>query len=314
MARSKSFGSTFRKALSVLALLALAWAYGQFRPEFADSLELGSDRAPARVDASVRVVSWNLRRFGDPEHPTDLARLDEGLDKVDADLIALQEIMQEQGLAELRPQWQSRLSQGGGRGHQRLGFWWDPKRVRLVREPVELEELAMGGSVRPGLLATFESAEGIRFQALVVHLKAKAEGLDLRRQQWEKLARSAEAEADPSLPLVVLGDFNATGGEEGSPRDEREALAARLSSVGLQSVPNPAGCSAYWQGPKRDAWLDASQLDFIWTRGFEPTQAWPGAHCGRHRCDAMRHTPAHPDPDYAGVSDHCPLVVDLLPG
>jgi endonuclease/exonuclease/phosphatase family metal-dependent hydrolase len=311
LARAKSFGSTIRKALSVLVLIAFAWIYSQFRPEFADSLELGSDRAPTRAEASLRVVSWNLRRFGDPEHPTDLVRLGESLDKVDADLIALQEIMDAKGLETLRPEWETRLSRGGGRGHQHVGFWWNPARVRLKSEPTEIEELTMGGSVRPGLLATFESVDGLRFQALVVHLKAKSEGLELRRRQWEHLARAAQEETQDALPLIVLGDFNATGDEQVSARDEREALAIRLASAGLKSVPNPAGCSAYWQGIKRDAWLDASQLDLVWTRGFEPTQAWAGAHCGRHRCDTIRHTRAHPDPDYQGVSDHCPLVVDL---
>jgi endonuclease/exonuclease/phosphatase family metal-dependent hydrolase len=219
--------------------------------------------------------------------------------------------MDEGVLASMRPAWRQALSRGGGRGHQHVGFWWDPTRMKLIGEPREFKSLAMGGRVRPGLLAEFESVEGLRFAALVVHLKAKSDGQELRREQWQTIASIARKEANSDLPLVVLGDFNSTGSPQLSAQGERAAMQKVLGTVGLELVTNSEGCSAYWQGAKRDAWLEASLLDLVWTRGFAPTQAWPGAHCGIHSCERFRSTRTHPDLDYRRVSDHCPIVVDL---
>ena len=133
----------------------------------------------------------------------------------------------------------------------------------------------------------------------------------MRHEQWEAIVRIVNKEAQADLPLVLLGDFNATGSTQESAQAERTAASKQFSKVGLVALPNREGCSAYWQGRKRDAWLEASLLDLVWTRGFEPAQVWAAAQCGVHRCERFRSTPAHPDLDYTRVSDHCPIVMDL---
>ena len=322
MARSRRRAPAWTFVLVVLGLVLYATFADQLRP----ALDLGRDLPPAADDEALRVASWNLRRLGDPEARHDLERLGAELDELDVSLFALQEIHDAAPLAKLRPEWRHVLSEGGGRGHQRLAFWWDPARVEAEGEPVEYAELSMGGSVRPALAQHFvDRASGRRFWAVTVHLKAMPEGADLRREQWDLLATRLEGLRRESAeePLLLLGDFNVTGAEgspKGDPPDadhspearELAALEQRFGAIGLDRVVNAAGCSAYWDGEKRDATKVPSELDLIWVSGaLGATDAWPGMHCARHSCQNLRSTSAYPDLDYLVVSDHCPVVTDL---
>ena len=40
----------------------------------------------------------------------------------------------------------------------------------------------------------------------------------------------------------------------------------------------------------------------------------PTAHCARNACNSFRSTTAYPDPHFEGISDHCPVVLDLRRG
>jgi len=279
--------------------------------------------APPPNPGGLRLVTWNLHNFPDPEQ--DLLRLRAQLDELDADVLALQEIRDVAALRELLPGWEVHASAAGGRGGQKLAIAFDPRAVELIGAPLEHERLSLDGRVRPGLRAYLRArGSGLDFHLIVVHLKAMPGGYGEREEQWRRLVEivrriptrePGRADAD----VVIAGDFNTTGREGGTRDEELAALAAALAPVGLRRVTPEHGCTAYWDGPTRDAWKEPSDLDHVWVAGLH--DAVPAAQlaraagpCAAFRCDRFRSTPAYPQPDYERVSDHCPVVVDLGPG
>ena len=271
---------------------------------------------PAPRADRLRVVSWNLRNFpGDH----DLHRLRDRLEELRPQVLAAQEVLDPEALARALPGFRWQASRGGGRHGQRLVIGWDPDRVEHLAS-AEHDELSMDGHVRPALSAYLRDREGgLAFHLVVVHLKATRSGLPTRREQWPRLARVVTelAVTEPRDPdVLVVGDFNVAGGEELSAERELEALGLALAPAGLEPWESVGGCTAYWEGSRRDAWWEPSRLDLVWSAGFaelapDRRRAWPSAHCSRHRCDPMHATAHHPDPDLQGISDHCPIVVDL---
>jgi endonuclease/exonuclease/phosphatase family metal-dependent hydrolase len=285
-------------------------------PSVASSDSKGTEQAnPARVGVggTMRIATWNLRNFGAKHQKHDLERLRAQLDTLDADVIAVQEIVDPEALRRVRPDWELTLSRGGGRGGQHLGLWADPARARVV-EGRDEARISLGGTVRPAFVArvadTHDASRDLG--VIVVHLKARPEGADARRRQWPSLVELVGELARADSEVVVLGDFNVTGGDDRDAAAELVDLEKTLSRADLHRVPVRGGCSAYWQGRKRDQWLEPSLLDLVWVRGVTtPGPAHPGAHCGAHTCQTFRSSRAYPDLDYRGISDHCPVVVDL---
>lgn len=300
----------------VVLALVLAWALAGERLRGLLGLQ-GDGAAPAKSAGRLRVATWNLRNF--PGEDQDRARLRTRLLELGADVIAVQEVRDAAALRELMPGWELALSEAGGRGGQRLGFLYDPAALELVGAPREHRELAMGGSVRPGLSGYLRARDGgPDFHVMVVHLKARGEGYSLRREQWRVLAEIAQEIARSDGDLIVLGDFNATGPPRGAPGEELGLLEEHLGGVGLRRVANDAGCSVYWDGGRRDAWHEPSQLDLVWVGDFKEggaeARVVPTLHCARHACAAFRSTQTYPERDYADLSDHCPLIVDFERG
>ena len=301
--------------LLVAALVLLYWLFGE---RVRDGLGLPGDGAAPLKRAGLRLVTWNLRNF--PEPTQDPARLRERLHGLGADLLAVQEIHEPAALQALLPGWQLALSEQGGRGGQRLGVAFAPSVLELVGAAREHPELGMDGYVRPGLSAYLRArGGGPDFHVLVVHLKARSDGHELRVRQWAVLAGLAGDLLRRDPDLVVLGDFNATGPVGGSPEQEIAALEMALGAVGLRRLASREPCSVYWDGVRRDAWKEPSLLDLVWVAGLSEgidaaTQVLPLHHCARHHCQTFRSTDAHPEPDYADLSDHCPVVVDLGAG
>lgn len=281
------------------------------------SLRTASSSVPAARDDRLRVVSWNLRNFpGDH----DLPRLRAHLDRLRPQVLALQEVLDPDALTLLRPDFRWHASVHGGRhGPQRLVLGWDPEAVELVR-PIEHDALSMDGRVRPGLSAYLRSKQGgPDFHLMVVHLKATRDGHPVRVEQWSRLGRAIDriqATGPVDEDLLVVGDFNVAGGKEVPAQQERRALEDALRPRGLRPWPEVGGCTAYWDGRRRDAWLEPSALDLVFGAGLAEVPAserrsWPGAHCARHGCAPIHASEHHPEPDLHGVSDHCPMVIDL---
>lgn len=299
----------------VAALVLLYWLFGE---RLRGELGLPGDGAAPGKGAGLRVATWNLHNFPDPQQ--DLSRLHDRLAGLDADLLAVQEVVDPTALQTLLPGWQLALSEQGGRGHQRLGIAFDPARLELLEPAREHPQLGMRGHVRPGFSAYLRArGGGPDFHALVVHLKARPEGHPLRVQQWSLLAAIVGDLLRRDPDLILLGDFNPTGPEGGSPQQEIAALEAVLGPVGLRRVAPSEPCSAYWDGARRDAWQEPSLLDLVWVAGLHPdvdasARARPLHHCARHHCQAFRSTQSHPEPDYVDLSDHCPVLLDLAAG
>lgn len=316
-----------RRRTQGLAAIAFALLLAGFWWAFGDRLrsDLGLAGAPIPAREGLRVVSWNLENFtGDP-NTHDLERLREVVLELDPDVLALQEINDPEAIAELLPEFEMVASEAGGRGHQKLAIAWRPDRVERIVGPIEHAELSLGGRVRPGLSAYLRGREGPDLWLVVVHLKAMSEGIDQRRQQWPELVAIAEAAgrrrpgAEPAdRDLLIVGDFNSTGPPGGIWADEQRELAAALAPAELHRIPSLGGCTAYYEGRRRDAWKEPSEIDLMWVRGLEEsldgaTRLQTGTHCARQSCQPFRSTDAYPEPDYEGLSDHCPVVLDLTP-
>lgn len=265
----------------------------------------GSRPDPAQT---LVVMSWNLENFpGDH----DVARMAARIATIDPHVIAVQEVLDPAALASLAPDRRATISAKGGARGQKLGLLVDGDTT--IADVVEHATIEHGGRVRPAL-SSHVSVGAVDFHLVVVHLKATPEGLPIRRLQWAALADLlARITLHPDRDMIVVGDFNATGNGDLSATDEREALAAVLQPLGIRPVAIDGGCSAYWDGRRRDAWLEPSLLDLVFVRGFEGAdlRARTIGACAAHACAPLRSTQAHPDPDIAGTSDHCPLVLEI---
>jgi endonuclease/exonuclease/phosphatase family metal-dependent hydrolase len=283
----------------------------------------GSPDGPDTSDDRLAVASWNLHNFPDTEPPNhDRRRMRARIGAVAPHVLAVQEVRDPAALAELLPDRRVLLSEHGGAHGQRLGIAVD-ERVEVVGELVEHRALELGGRVRPAVSAYLRVPDpaNVDLHVVVVHLKAMPRGHAQRRLQWAMLA-----EVIARLPLVgagagdhdilVIGDFNTTGPEGGDAADERAELAAVLGAVGLRALDIAGGCSAYWDGERRDAWLEPTLLDLAFVGGpafadRERVVAVPLGACAKESCAPLRSTPAYPAAEVVGMSDHCPVLVRL---
>ncbi len=308
------------RIVGALVVLVAVPLYAYFGDAIREQLGLGRRGLPPRGDDTLRIATFNLENF--PGDHQDLERLRETLLGLEADLVAVQEVKDPEALQQLVPELALEVSKGGGRGHQRLGFLYDPATLEIVGEPTEHAGLTLGGRVRPAYSARLRAIpEGPDFFVVVVHLKAMPDGLDERERQWPQLLSLIERMRAEDPDVIVLGDFNVVGGPDGadSESEELDRLDELLEGASLVRIPNETGCSAYWDGARRDAWKEPSLLDLIYVASLEEadvstSRAHAGGHCGRHRCQPLRSTKAHPDLDYARVSDHCPVVMDVTAG
>lgn len=291
------------RAIMGVSAVALVVAYVLFGDAFKRSTGIGTDAPPPKAPGSVRVVSWNLRNF--PSDDQDRRGIARELGKIDADVVALQEVLDIEAVESLLTDYDFVHSKAGGRGEQYLAI--GVRKGEVLVDSQEHPELAMGGSVRPGLSATALIGPH-RFEVLTVHLKATPDGYDLRQRQWTQLEALAQAALEDGDPLLVVGDFNATGAPGGDPVDERTALSIALQPM-VPAFPIE-GCSAYWEGERRDAWKEPSLLDFGFASGIEVTATVRGT-CGRHRCKPLRSSSDYPNPKYEDLSDHCPVIFDI---
>jgi len=280
----------------------------------------GAQGGPDTRDDRLAVVSWNLHNFAeDGEH--DLPRMRARIEASAPHVLAVQEVRDPAALAALLPDRRVLVSAHGGSHGQALGLAIDD-RVDIVGGLVEHRALELGGRVRPAVSAYLRVPQAqLDLHVVVVHLKAMPEGHALRRLQWAMLA-----EVIARLPLVgagagdddvlVIGDFNTTGPEGGDAADERAELAAVLGAVGLRALDLAGGCSAYWDGERRDAWLEPSLLDLAFVGGpafadAEQVVATPLGACAKEGCAPLRSTQAYPAAEIVGMSDHCPVLVEI---
>jgi len=274
--------------------------------------------APARA-TDLKLATWNiawltLRASGDPDLPRgvtartapDFARLAAYARRLEADVVALQEIDGPEAAARVFDTRAYQFHFADERDVQRSGFAWR-RELRVARNP-DLAALDLRPQARFSLRrgADVTVGEGrARLRLLSVHLDAgcREAPLDRGDRQCEGLARQSAILAEwvrdrraEGIAFAILGDFNRRldgAGEE----MWRELSAAAPLTRATAGVSNPC-------------WTDARGgrpfIDHVVLGG--PAREWMVQNSLRVLVYAER--------DFAQrdrLSDHCPVSLRLRP-
>ena len=310
-----------------LRLLALVALFGCAR------VESESAPVPEVSEGHFRVATWNIRFF--PEPSTDVERTGQVLADLDADLIAVQEIADADALAGLLERvnadlalraldsgmasprhYRFVLADSGGHGGQYVGYIYDENAVRLT-DVETLTRLQMTPDLRPGLFARVRSQRGdLDFQIIVMHTDSGTQDRDYqnRLEFLDSLQVELDGRLDVDADVLVLGDLNTMGRlAEGSlPRVRAEQeiadLDERARDMGLRRLSNSPACTEYYRG--RGSFLDHILVTTAMAEAPSEAVARVFGYCAETDCQ-----PVDPDLmpyDYVHVSDHCPVVIDLI--
>jgi endonuclease/exonuclease/phosphatase family metal-dependent hydrolase len=273
---------------------------------------------PAHAQQEIKLSTWNiawltLKPAGHPELPRDLyartpddfALLRRYADRLDADIVALQEIDGEAAAARLFDPAEYAIHLTDERDIQRPGFAVRHG-LRVVRNP-DLAELDIRArarfSLRRGADITVEAPSGARLRLLSVHLDAGCRedplepspprDCDGLAHQARVLARWVEARRREGVAFAVLGDFNRRM------HDRDDFL--RIVEAGTPLVRPTAGFSSPCWATARGGWPFVSHLllggpasDWLVPRSLAVL-----AYAERDRNYRER------------LSDHCPISVRL---
>ena len=168
---------------------------------------------PVEPPGTLRVASWNLRKFTGERRGVDYARIRSIIEENGFHVIAVQELFgDEDGLdrlsEELGGDWRGVTSARSGETGERLGFLYDARRVELLDRG-----FVVGGGdfLRRPYVARFRSG-GFDFSLVNVHLPSG--DADRRRDEAGRLAALVDRAVLPvgtgERDVIVLGDFNTT--------------------------------------------------------------------------------------------------------
>lgn len=273
-------------------------------------------------------TTYNIRNFdynSSLANSTDLRELDNIFRRVNTDFLAVQEIKNKyffKKFIELNYQdYQVSISSCGGSGNQKLGFVFRKSKFKLVKF---VEDLSFSNSkkskkgcssLRPAYIGYFQVKNSHKkFVAISVHLKAGDgdRNFQRRNEQYVKLAALVKRlKREGHSNIVVMGDFNTTGFI--SQNTDYNNFRTMLAQSTMENKTNSASCSAYWSGHDNDDSNQSSKLDHVvMSKNFlgkrvESVKLY--AHCERFKCASQNED--HMGVSYDGVSDHCPLQVNL---
>lgn len=254
---------------------------------------------------------------------TDLELAVEILDKLDFDVLAVQEINDPRAFEELL----ARLGRKNGHRYeakfsteyphaQNTGIVVRADRAR-IESPKVHAEIATRPTMRAGFSARIVSAKegGADFGMLVLHLASGDSG-GREKLRATQAGFAAKVVADLKSEwrdedFVVVGDFNTAGHEE-----ELRAFdpAIAQSGSGLTRQKNESACTTYHTKGK-DPLLVPSWIDHVYTSSFaERDTSVPivsGAHCAERSCQPFESSGPESGTSYWGVSDHCPVYFEI---
>ncbi len=183
-----------------------------------DKPETSAAQTP-RTRQGLRLASWNLEWLNTqgrgvvPRSDADLARLARYAARLDPDIVAVQEVAQEESLARVFPSDRYRIHLAQQGGAQKTGFAY--RKDLEVRVMPDLDALSEHG-LRAG--SDLEvTIDGRHVRLLAVHLKAFCvkPDIDTESHDCERLAeqvptveRWIDARAKAGEAFAVLGDFN----------------------------------------------------------------------------------------------------------
>lgn len=244
----------------------------------------------------VRVATFNIENF--PKNTRQIVRAFEEIRALDAPIVAVQEITNAEVFAtaarrRLGDTWRFEFAETGSVLEHRIGVLYDSSVVRHVKTRVHDGTVLDGGRHKPVLDVEF--AVGKRhLRVLVLHFKAGGENHPVRTRQHAALRKIIADVKKSGQPVIVLGDFNATGDAD------REDLARQ----DLRWLTQPLACTHF-----RTQYNDGcprSRLDHVLsTQPAREVKAYGG--CATDGCDWQDRCPLYA----AEVSDHCPVLVDV---
>jgi endonuclease/exonuclease/phosphatase family metal-dependent hydrolase len=331
--------SRFLVVSVVLAIVAVALAAVVLRNDLRCAGFVGPGVTAAELPqpcppGRLRIATWNLRNFPLDERrgdaavgylsQTNICDLEGALEGLGADVLGLAEIRDARRFppilrrAEGVRRYRVAMSRHGGRSGQRLAIAWDDRVLEAVGSPVEIREVALDEGLRPAIALRLRSRSdpGADLTVVQVHLKSSPSGYQTRMAQHRALVEWLRREHGTGSGgrLVVMGDFNSTGGKRRSAAGELADADRLYDRIGLARTINATGCSEYWEGGgEPDGLLVPSLLDHIWLRGFGDgvPQAMSWLHCRRRECAPFESRAGNEDGTFWDVSDHCPVTVDL---
>jgi endonuclease/exonuclease/phosphatase family metal-dependent hydrolase len=303
-----------------------AWASAE-----ACAATIGSLTAQPRGDA-LRIASWNLHWFpdgraGQPSAAggTDVAWMACAMASLRADVIAIQEVTSgprgRTALLQLIDQldqltdgqWREYLDECNGGSRQHLGFLYDSARVTFT-ELHDVAELnpnrgACAGGLRPGASGQLRF-RNIALQLITVHLDSGNTTRDYnnRLTSIRRLVATFGSRTTDT-PVLALGDFNTMGCSECTlPADVEEEvtqLDSLLRPAGYHAVESHSElhpCSEHYAG--KPQLLDRAVTTLPTARvNFEMAGLCAALACQRPRTTS---------PALSRLSDHCPIVVEVL--
>ena len=247
--------------------------------------------------ANIRVATFNIENF-----PKSRAQID-GAFKTIADLdaaaVGVQEIVDtEVFLAEaqkrLGASWQFVHAPKPDTIH--VGVLYDSSRLTL-KSTRSWPFTRVYPGARPVFEARFATNGGRPLRLFVLHLKAGAEGVMIRKLQLKALRSIIKPFRYTRDRIVVLGDFNST-----SPED-RDEIADLAEATDMIWATESLECTSYWA--RRDG-CRGSALDHVLVSN-PPRDAKARGPCETIGCKPGRTCPVF----HRQVSDHCPVTVDL---
>jgi endonuclease/exonuclease/phosphatase family metal-dependent hydrolase len=351
MSRSFLSVSSLVRVVCAMGLVASVVACTKAADEASSEAEVGT--RPSKVwtptavkPGNVRVATWNIRNFpkdtmGTPDggaaedeapptgtmrkvNETDQAMLVDMLDKLDFDVLGVQEINDPAAFDAML----ARLGAKNGRSYASVYTveWPHPQHVGIVvrkdrfriEAPKEHPEIATRPTMRAGLSAHLVSTKqgGIDFGMLVLHLASgDSAGRATLRATQASFAAKAIAARKAELgeqDFVVVGDFNTARQEQEMPVFDRTIGA---EGSGLSRAENSSACTTYYTKGAQNPILQPSWIDHVYLASMnERDESVPivaGAHCAERSCQPFESSSPESGTSYWSVSDHCPVYFEL---
>lgn len=287
---------------------------------------------PAHHSHERAVATWNLRWFpfgtapehADSDHESDIRWMACVMAHLQADIIAVQEVLNNDAAQAAQKRLLSRLDELTGGRHrivldecaadsQHVGFIYNAKRVQLLEEHVEAS-LNPGGSacrfrLRPGVSGRFRFLEADdvidELTIIAVHFDSGVTGRD-HGNRLRSLQALRELTANADQQTLAIGDFNTMGSKgksnsaQESAQEERDKLESRS---GLTRLVPQQPCTHYQRGHASE--LDHALVTASLGRKAHLTTWGP---CAARQCQTLgKAFSAFSE----HVSDHCPLRVAL---
>lgn len=279
-----------------------------------------------QVFAEAKFVTYNIRHFDSSRNSTNKIELKNIIDKLDADFITVQEIVNTSSFLSFiqknYPYYEVAFSRCGGRGRQKIGFVFDTRKFKLEEiyedarfsNPNASHGRGSCGRLRPVLVGHFKDKQTREtFVTLGVHLKAggRSSSYRTRKVQYEKLVDlTKDLKRQGYKDVIMMGDFNTTGYVLND--SDFHNFSDMLGDLKMNSGSERLDCTSYWAGSNRsDNIEESSVLDHIVYSssfmGMRAAQTQVHSHCARQACE---NTSARQlGTSYREVTDHCPVSI-----